>query len=44
VRDVDPDGFGHEWSPWYSTTTTGPPAGTVQPAMWQAAIEVWHDE
>lgn len=44
VHAVDAEGFAHEWFPWYSSTTTGPPAGTVQPALWEAAIEVWHDE
>jgi aminoglycoside phosphotransferase (APT) family kinase protein len=41
VHDVDPDGFGHDYLPWYRGTTTGPPPGAAQAALWEAAIEVW---
>ena len=43
VHATDPSGFGHRYFPWYSSTTVGPPPGSGQPAVWEAALELWHD-
>jgi aminoglycoside phosphotransferase (APT) family kinase protein len=43
VHATDPSGFGHLYFPWYSSTTLGPPPASPQPALWEAALELWHD-
>jgi Ser/Thr protein kinase RdoA (MazF antagonist) len=42
VHAVDAGAFPHQYFPWYAGTTTAPPAGATWPALWEAALEVWH--
>lgn len=41
IHDTAASGFGHQYFPWYQDTTTGPPHGSTQPALWARAIEIW---
>ncbi len=41
IHDVDPDGFGHDYSPWCVETTIGPPPAATRPEIWEAAIDRW---
>jgi Ser/Thr protein kinase RdoA (MazF antagonist) len=41
VHAVDPDGFGHEFLPWYEDEMVTPPPLTTRPALWEQAIDVW---
>lgn len=40
VHDVDARAFPHDWFPWYLTDPR-PPATSLRPARWEAAIDVW---
>lgn len=44
VHDTEPDGFPHEYFAWYADTTTEPPPSARRPALWEAALTVWHTE
>lgn len=40
IHDVDAEGLGHEYFPWYEEVTTPPPL-TVHPELWERAIDLW---
>jgi len=42
IHAVPADTFDHGYFPWYADTTTGPPAASRHPALWERAIDVWH--
>ena len=42
IHAVAADDLGHEYFPWYATTTIAPPPATGRPALWERALEVWH--
>jgi hypothetical protein len=41
IHDVAPEGFSHDYFPWYQSTTHAPPAAARTPALWEKAIETW---
>lgn len=41
IHDVDADGLGHEYFPWYEDTTGAPPPGSHRPALWEEALALW---
>jgi len=43
IHAVPADGLGHEYFPWYADTTVGPPAASNRPALWERAVDVWHN-
>ena len=38
VHATGPDGFGHDYFPWYEATVVSPPPATRRPALWEEAI------
>ena len=42
IHAVDPDGFPHDYFPWYADTTVAPPPHSTRPRLWETAIELWH--
>jgi Ser/Thr protein kinase RdoA (MazF antagonist) len=42
--EPSPEEVGHQYVPWYTSTTSGPPALATDPAMWERALTIWHDE
>jgi aminoglycoside phosphotransferase (APT) family kinase protein len=42
IHDIDPDGFAHDYFPWYQGTMTTPPPVATSPVLWERAIELWH--
>jgi len=38
VHATGPDGFGHDYFPWYEATVVRPPPATRRPALWEKAI------
>ena len=42
IHAVDAGAFPHTYFPWYGDTTTGPPARSTRPQLWETAIELWH--
>jgi Ser/Thr protein kinase RdoA (MazF antagonist) len=40
IHDVDPDGFAHDYFPWYERDELRPPAGSRWPALWETANEL----
>lgn len=43
IHAVDGAELGHEYFPWYEAEMTTPPPATVQPELWEAAIEIWRE-
>ena len=36
-------GLGHEYFPWYQSYEPVPPAASTWPALWNTAIDLWHN-
>jgi Ser/Thr protein kinase RdoA (MazF antagonist) len=43
IHAVDASTFPHEHFAWYADTTVVPPPDTSRSALWERAIETWHD-
>ena len=43
IHDTDPAGFAHDYFPWYASTTSKPPPASNWPALWETAIDLWHN-
>jgi aminoglycoside phosphotransferase (APT) family kinase protein len=43
IHAVDPEGFGHDYFPWFTGATVAPPPTARWPRIWETAIGLWHD-
>jgi aminoglycoside phosphotransferase (APT) family kinase protein len=43
IHDVDGGHFPHRYFPWYAAPTSNPPAASTRPALWEKAVELWHE-
>jgi aminoglycoside phosphotransferase (APT) family kinase protein len=43
IHAADPEGFGHDYFPWFTGTTVAPPRTARRPRLWETAIGLWHD-
>ena len=43
IHDVEADGLGHDYFPWYEAEMTRPPRRSRRPELWEQAVEVWRD-
>jgi aminoglycoside phosphotransferase (APT) family kinase protein len=43
VHAVDASAFPHHYYPWYVGTLDTAPAGARHPALWERAIDIWHN-
>jgi aminoglycoside phosphotransferase (APT) family kinase protein len=43
IHATDPEEFGHDYFPWFTGTTVGPPRTARWPRLWEVAIGLWHD-
>jgi Ser/Thr protein kinase RdoA (MazF antagonist) len=42
IHDTEPGDLGHDYFPWYESTMTRPPVGSMWPELWEIALDVWH--
>jgi Ser/Thr protein kinase RdoA (MazF antagonist) len=43
IHAINADDLGHEYFPWYADTTTAPPPLSARPAIWERALDLWHN-
>ena len=43
VHAVDASTFAYRYYPWYEDTLDAAPAGARDPALWESAIDIWHN-
>ena len=43
IHAVDASTFTHTYYPWYEDTLDAPPIGACDPALWERAIDIWHN-
>ncbi|HSS08317.1 MAG TPA: aminoglycoside phosphotransferase family protein, partial [Acidimicrobiales bacterium] len=43
IHEIDAGHFPHRYFPWCAGPTSNPPAASTRPALWEKAVELWHD-